>query len=169
MIVHAECSPGWADRCASSRGPKCTCRCGGANHGKNNPLPLFAGVPGASSPPSSVSMRAGTLPRHAKFSVVLSTRDVVILKDLGPWSEHLTITNDAENVVASCRDYLSGRRLFYIDSEGAVDELAYESDGVGRLHFRGFVPGYRTIDDAIDALAAKGVDTSPIFSGKVAP
>lgn len=31
-----QCSKGWADRCAKSRGQSCRCQCGGANHGKNH-------------------------------------------------------------------------------------------------------------------------------------
>lgn len=30
----AECGKGWANRCAVARGRKCTCKCGGENHGK---------------------------------------------------------------------------------------------------------------------------------------
>jgi len=29
----SECSPGWAKRCAASKGIKCACACGGKNHG----------------------------------------------------------------------------------------------------------------------------------------
>lgn len=29
----AQCSRGWTARCARSKGAKCTCACGGANHG----------------------------------------------------------------------------------------------------------------------------------------
>lgn len=31
-----ECSKGWSDRCARSKGKRCTCRCGGHNHGTPN-------------------------------------------------------------------------------------------------------------------------------------
>ncbi len=30
------CSKGWTKRCAASKGKKCTCACGGANHGKDH-------------------------------------------------------------------------------------------------------------------------------------
>lgn len=30
----AECGKGWTERCAHAKSKKCTCRCGGANHGK---------------------------------------------------------------------------------------------------------------------------------------
>lgn len=29
----ADCTKGWAERCAGARSLKCTCECGGANHG----------------------------------------------------------------------------------------------------------------------------------------
>ena len=29
----AECGKGWSKRCAAAKGTKCTCRCGGENHG----------------------------------------------------------------------------------------------------------------------------------------
>jgi hypothetical protein len=31
-----ECSKGWKERCATSKGKKCTCACGGGNHGKGH-------------------------------------------------------------------------------------------------------------------------------------
>jgi hypothetical protein len=47
----------------------------------------------------------------------------ILIRDLGPWSEHPTVTNDAELVVADLADQLNGRELHYIDSEGDTDAL----------------------------------------------
>lgn len=33
------CSKGWGYRCPASRGPRCTCSCGGACHGHASALP----------------------------------------------------------------------------------------------------------------------------------
>ena len=30
-----QCGKGWADRCRNAKGAKCSCKCGGHNHGKN--------------------------------------------------------------------------------------------------------------------------------------
>lgn len=71
----------------------------------------------------------------ANFYIKHTTSDCVLLEDLGPWERHLTITNDAENVVAQVADQLRGRRLEYIDSAGERTELLVK-DG----KFAGFVP-----------------------------
>ena len=52
--------------------------------------------------------------------------DPLVIKDVGPWDRHPTITNDAEAVVADLvrgGKLPEGRRLFYIDSEGERDEI----------------------------------------------
>lgn len=57
----------------------------------------------------------------------------VYLRDVGPWDKHLTVTNDVENVVDKIAPFLNGRRLFYFDSNGDLDEIIVV-DG----HFGGF-------------------------------
>ena len=50
----------------------------------------------------------------------------MLLQDIGPWDEHPTITNDAENVVALLvRDEIlqPSQRLFYYDSENELTEI----------------------------------------------
>ncbi len=62
----------------------------------------------------------------------------VVLEDLGPWERHLTITNDAENVVRELvgRGQLpSSMRLLYYDSDGDLTEILV-TDGA----FAGFAP-----------------------------
>lgn len=93
--------------------------------------------------------------RGANFTIEFNGPGcLVLLRDIGPHSAHPTITNDAENVVASMRDQLWGRRLFYIDSENHLDELRV-CDG----RFVGFLPGAPR--DVVDALVAKGVEFEP--------
>lgn len=48
----------------------------------------------------------------------------------------MSITNDAEAVVAEVHSNYPGRRIFYVDTEGRIDELLHE-DG----EFIGFAPG----------------------------
>jgi len=67
--------------------------------------------------------------------------DPLLIRDLGPWDEHLTITNDPEHVVTKLRSagmLPFGRRLFYYDSAGILDELVVK-DG----KFAGFKTGPR--------------------------
>lgn len=79
---------------------------------------------------------------RARYVVVeddFLSEEPLVIQDVGPWDRHPTITNDAEAVVAElvARGELpSGRRLFYIDSEGQKDEILVK-DG----RFAGFAPG----------------------------
>lgn len=61
-----------------------------------------------------------------------------VIRDLGTGNE-LSVTNDAENVVAqvvALKSYAPGQRLLYFDSDGQLDELKIK-DG----KFDGFAPG----------------------------
>lgn len=63
----------------------------------------------------------------------------LVIRDIGPWDQHPSVTNDAEAVIeelAAAGNLPNGRRLFYFDSEGQKDELIHEN---GR--FVRFAPG----------------------------
>ncbi len=62
--------------------------------------------------------------RRANYRVEKATQAYMLLTDLGPWDQYLTIANAAEQVVAEVRDQLGKRRLFYRDSDGELTELA---------------------------------------------
>jgi len=68
----------------------------------------------------------------AQFKIVDFTEQSVLIRDIGPWDQCFTITNDAESVVARILPILG--RLFYFDSEGDLAELLVK-DG----KFAGFV------------------------------
>jgi len=79
---------------------------------------------------------------HVRYEVQYDYLDkLIVLLDLGPWDQHPTITNDAEQVVADLvkhnglRDYTM---LLYIDSEGDLGEIRHQQ---GR--FVGFAPAPR--------------------------
>jgi hypothetical protein len=74
----------------------------------------------------------------ARYSVVSKNDWSLTIRDEGPHDKHPTITNDAENVVQALVPLLEGRRLFYYDSHGELDELLIK-DGT----FAGFKPGLR--------------------------
>ena len=61
--------------------------------------------------------------RQANFEVVWADRDMVLIRDIGPWDSHPTVTNDVENVVRRVAHFLRGRRLEYIDSNKNRDEI----------------------------------------------
>lgn len=71
----------------------------------------------------------------ANYSIIEETSDLVLILDLGPWDQYMTITNAAEQVVAELMPRLDGRRLEYIDSEGERGQLIVK-DG----KFAGFKP-----------------------------
>lgn len=115
------CSKGWASRCARSKGRSCRCKCGGVNHGK-----AHGRVAGAAQ-----SERA------ARFRVETFEPDRIVIRDLGPWDKHLTVTNDAENVIRRLSP-APRQRVFYYDSLGQLDELVHANGAFVR-----FAPGSR--------------------------
>lgn len=64
-----------------------------------------------------------TAGRQAQFAIVDQTPVAMVIRDIGPWDRHFTVTNDAEGVVKRLAPILEGRRLFYFDSEGELTEL----------------------------------------------
>lgn len=78
----------------------------------------------------------------ANYTVVEQTPEAVVLRDLGPWDQYMTVTNDAEHVVEELvRQRIlqpGAQRLFYYDSEGQLDEII-----VNRGRFGGFRPATR--------------------------
>ncbi len=77
--------------------------------------------------------------RTANYAIVVKAPDQITIRDVGPWDKYPTVTNDVENVVRelAAEGHLhNGRRLFYYDSDGVLDEILVK-DGV----FVGFAPG----------------------------
>lgn len=76
----------------------------------------------------------------ANFRVEAVRDTHVLIRDMGPWTKHLSCTNDAEGVVRrlfTSRMLSHGQRLFVIDSEGECDEyLIGEND-----EFKSFIVG----------------------------
>lgn len=68
-------------------------------------------------------------------------RKPLIIRDVGPWSEYMSVTNGAERVVEELYNMGlldNNRQLLCYDSEGQLDELKHD----GR-DFTGFAPGPR--------------------------
>jgi hypothetical protein len=66
------------------------------------------------------SSRRSNIPRYA---IEVDGPAYVVIRDLGPWTEHRTITNDVETVVRDLAPILGSRRVFYYDSIGRLDEI----------------------------------------------
>lgn len=74
-------------------------------------------------------------PKHARFVIVdQRTLDdgslALVISDVGPWDKHLTVTNDAEDVVDRLRNegrLPIGQRLLYYDANGELDEIVMEA------------------------------------------
>ncbi|MCK5919406.1 MAG: hypothetical protein KAG66_00590 [Methylococcales bacterium] len=79
--------------------------------------------------------------KNANYHIVENNHFRMLIRDLGPWDEHKTITNDAEAVVDDLKIWLGDRRLEYIDSGGVRTEML-----VHKGHFKGF----RDIDNSQD-------------------
>lgn len=68
--------------------------------------------------------------RRARYMIVRENDHGVLICDLGPWDQHPTVTNAAEQVVAELLPMIRGRRLYYFDSNGELTELVIRN---GRL------------------------------------
>lgn len=77
-----------------------------------------------------------TSQRGARFRIEATYADRVVIRDVGPWDERKSVTNDAEAVVQALVPALGQRRLFYYDTDNVLDELVV-LDGA----FAGFKPG----------------------------
>jgi len=79
--------------------------------------------------------------RPANFKIYSNYPEVrLIIQDVGPWDQYITITNDAERVVetlVSQGHLLPGRKLYYIDSENMLTEILVE-DGKFRAFGESF-------------------------------
>lgn len=87
--------------------------------------------------PAAVRARSVSAERDsdAQYRIEYDGPAGLVLRDLGPWDEHLTITNDVEGVVARVAEILGSRRLFYIDSSGELDEIVVEAGAFASFRF----------------------------------
>lgn len=86
---------------------------------------------GATTNGHTNALRAGLLTR-ADFSIVVDAANALVIRDdfnaRGSQDYNRTVTNDVENVVLALAPQLRGRRLFYIDTDGRLDEILYEGE-----------------------------------------
>lgn len=75
---------------------------------------------------------------HLKCRYLIEHEDSsqIIIRDLGPWDKHMTVTNDVETVVSELAPTIGKKRIFYHDSIGGYDEILHHE---GR--FVRFAPG----------------------------
>jgi hypothetical protein len=60
---------------------------------------------------------------HAVFEIIQETKSFIYIKDTGHMN-HKTITNDVEWVLGKL-DNIEKRRIFYMDSDGRIDEIIH--------------------------------------------
>ena len=76
----------------------------------------------------------------ANYLVLYKTDEIILIKDECLIYNTMSITNDAENVVYDVhkRFNLVGKILYYVDTDGMVDILDHDGNGV----FTGFQFGF---------------------------
>lgn len=77
---------------------------------------------------------------RSEYLLILIEDDFIYIEDTCLYTQKMSVTNDAENVVADIHKKYSliGRSLYYLDTDGNVDILLHK-DGV----FTNFAPGYK--------------------------
>ncbi len=77
-------------------------------------------------------------PPKCNYVVEKNEPNLLIIRDVGPWSEYMSVTNGAEKVVEELYDQglLGNKQLLCYDSEGQLDELKHAGPT-----FTGFAPG----------------------------
>jgi hypothetical protein len=91
---------------------------------------------------------------RCKFEVVKIERAYVVIRDIGG-TDCMTVTNDAEAAVAELRKselLPPGRRLFYYDSLGDLDEII--------VNDRGFV-GFKVLPVGFDPSTVQAMEVGP--------
>lgn len=73
---------------------------------------------------------------RVNYTIETETAYHVIIRDVGPWDQYMTVTNGPEIVILELAGMLKGRNLFYYDSEGQLDQIQYD----GKQFIR-FAPG----------------------------
>jgi len=61
------------------------------------------------------------------FEIVDEGPQSLIIRDIGPWDKHRTVTNGAEQVVEQLRDRITGKTLLYYDSNGDLGRINVEN------------------------------------------
>lgn len=78
----------------------------------------------------AAAIQSRELMKTPNYSIENINDERILIRDLGPWNEYPTITNNAEAVVAELvvahGEDLGERELHYIDSEGDIDRLLVE-------------------------------------------
>lgn len=68
--------------------------------------------------------------KHANWEIIsVNHGGLVVIKDVGPWDSHLTITNDAEYVYDTISKLYPGYEIHYFDSDEELTRL-FMKDGV---------------------------------------
>lgn len=71
---------------------------------------------------------------RSDYKIRLYHPEYLIIEDLNLGGR--SVTNDVENVVSELLELLGGRKLYYIDSMGNMDQILIRHD-----RFDGFKPG----------------------------
>ena len=83
-----------------------------------------------------------------EFAFLKRTENLVLIRDLCEEFHCMSITNGAEQVIKKLDEYgmLGNRQVFYIDTDGRVDELVHNEG-----KFCGFKFGYGNLGDFYDS------------------
>ncbi len=79
--------------------------------------------------------------KPAQFRIVSTSKERTVIRDVGPWDQFPTVTNDVEGVVERIVTFgflYPGARLFYYDSDDNRAEILVKDE-----KFAGFKSGAR--------------------------
>ena len=61
--------------------------------------------------------------KRSNYVINSEDENQIVLKDLGPWDQYLTITNDAENIIEELSAEQKEKIIYYFDSNSVLTEL----------------------------------------------
>lgn len=90
--------------------------------------------------PHAYLERVPMKPPHANFVVLERTHEQITIRDIGPWDQHRSVTNDAEEVIRRLAPE-PNQKVFCFGSDNQLDELVHHDGKFVQFKLLGHAAG----------------------------